>query len=168
MRSNALWEASMRRSKPRVLTVFGLIKIPRLFCEDCQAFALVVRGRFACCDEMTDETTDKWKRESETVEQRKGPGREEQRAQLLAQGDRCFYCDRVFGSHVRYRKRLVTLRIHWDHLVPFSFSHDNQDANFVAACQICNLMKSNMCFQTVEDARIYLRARRLNDCDDEL
>jgi hypothetical protein len=74
------------------------------------------------------------------------------------QNDRCIYCVRRFGSRVYSIGRLkeVTLRCVWDHLIPFIYSRDNSDRNFVGACQICNGWKSDILKCTVQEYREYL------------
>ena len=79
-----------------------------------------------------------------------------QKIMLEEQDNRCFWCDRRFGStaFVRNRKRII--KLHWDHIVPYSFGADNTPRNFVAACSVCNSWKSSMMFNTIEEVRIYL------------
>ena len=50
------------------------------------------------------------------------------------QNSKCFYCDAV----------ITRARAHVDHVVPWSFSHDDGLDNLVAACVACNLNKSAM------------------------
>ena len=50
------------------------------------------------------------------------------------QNSKCFYCDAVITNG----------RAHVDHVVPWSFSHDDGLDNLVAACVACNLNKSAM------------------------
>ena len=50
------------------------------------------------------------------------------------QNSKCFYCDAVITNG----------RAHVDHVVPWSFSHDDGLDNLVAACVVCNLNKSAM------------------------
>lgn len=87
---------------------------------------------------------------------RRQPTEEEKREILAAQGNRCMYCERSFGSPVIRKGRLVWLRVTWDHLVPFSYGQNNYRYNFVAACQICNGLKGSMMFATIEEARTYI------------
>ena len=51
------------------------------------------------------------------------------------------------------------LRVVWDHLEPYCYKANNDDSNFVAACHICNGIKTDLCFRYVEDARKYIRER---------
>ena len=160
MRGNALCGVFMGKSRLGVLAVFGNVKVPRLFCPRCQALALVVAGHFQCCGDPTVKRPRKWKRESEASTYRKRPPPVAREAQLIAQDHRCLYCDGRFGSEVLYCRRLVVLEVHWDHVMPFSFSRDNSTVNFVAACQICNRIKHDKCFQTLEEARAHVASQR--------
>ena len=84
----------------------------------------------------------------------------------LQQG-RCFYCERVLGSTVMLRRRRITLKCHYDHLVPYSYSQNNQTENFVAACHVCNRWKFNLIFQTIEEAAVYLNGKWNGDTRDD-
>ena len=75
------------------------------------------------------------------------------------QGGCCFYCGLPFGEYVYRRGRLVLLGVQYDHVVPYSWEHNNSSNNLVAACQVCNGIKSNLMFETIEDAQSYVLAR---------
>lgn len=60
---------------------------------------------------------------------------------LVQQKNRCAYCNAEFGSFRVVNNQLEAVVIHWDHVIPFSYSLRNDW--FVAACQRCNLKKSN-------------------------
>jgi 5-methylcytosine-specific restriction endonuclease McrA len=60
---------------------------------------------------------------------------------------------------VLYSGRPKVLSPVWDHLVPYVYGYDNSDDNFVAACQICNNIKSSKLFSSLEEAREYINAR---------
>jgi 5-methylcytosine-specific restriction endonuclease McrA len=85
---------------------------------------------------------------------------------LENQDHRCFYCARRFGSRVRSGRRTVSLKLNWDHLVPFSYAQNNQTENFVAACHRCNAWKGSLVFQTLEDAQVYLLNKWEEDLND--
>lgn len=91
---------------------------------------------------------------------RKYPNIKTRQAVLRQQRDRCLYCGHMFGTTVR-RKRggTVALRINWDHFVPYAYGHTNAGANWVAACHVCNNIKSCRMFDTVREAQTYVRAR---------
>lgn len=55
---------------------------------------------------------------------------------------------------------MIGLKLQWDHVDPWVYSLNNKDQNFVAACQICNGIKSSMIFNSVEEARVYIQGAR--------
>ena len=58
------------------------------------------------------------------------------------------------------RNKLRAIVLHWDHLLPFAFSYNNTDGNFVAACSICNHIKRDRIFDKIQDAIEYVRDHR--------
>lgn len=47
-------EDAMGKIKRGYLAVYGNIKIKKLFCKECQQFALIVKKRYACCGKNED------------------------------------------------------------------------------------------------------------------
>lgn len=56
-------EDAMGKTKRGYLAVYGNIKIKKLFCKECQQFALIVKKRYACCGKNEDYDPQMWKRE---------------------------------------------------------------------------------------------------------
>jgi len=98
---------------------------------------------------------------SQAQDRRKAPTAAERQMILELQGNRCLYCEMLFGAAVERKGRLIFLKVNWDHFVPFAYTQNNYAYNFVAACQICNGIKSSMTFKTVEEAKVYIAATRL-------
>lgn len=140
--------------------VYGSVIIKKAWCDECQMFAFVRGDILQCCDSVTADKPEKWKRESLAIGIRNTPSAAYQREQLERQDHRCFYCNAQFSSLVKWRRKLIALVIHWDHLVPFVYLQSNPDNNFVAACHICNGLKGGKCFQTVEEAHAYVATKR--------
>lgn len=140
--------------------IYGSVTLQRAKCPDCKRYAIIIDGKLQCCDRPVkpDEATFAgYKRESPGYYRRKLPPLKHRKAVLAAQRDRCFYCDRLLGSFfVTPRGKLSRLRVHWDHAVPYVWSANNSEANFVAACHQCNLWKGSRIFKSIEDARAYL------------
>lgn len=83
------------------------------------------------------------------------------RARVLErQGGLCLYCDQPFGGTVLRRGRPVRLRLNWDHFVPLAYLAANPGHNWVAACHLCNTMKSYYIFTTVQNVRDHVEGRR--------
>lgn len=83
--------------------------------------------------------------------QRKQPRKVLKETILAKQNNRCFYCGTRFD--------VLTLPT-YDHLLPFSYSYNNEDQNFVAACSKCNSLKSGKVFDSLTEALIYVRQKR--------
>lgn len=47
-----------------------------------------------------------------------------------------------------------------DHIVPWSYGGSDDDDNLVAACHICNLIASGKVFDTIDEKRVHIVARR--------
>lgn len=148
------------RNTAGYMGLYGGVSLEKSYCLKCKGFFLVKKGILQCCDERVYARPEKWKRESLATGDRSKPSVSYQKDQLRLQENRCFYCERVFGFKVAYRDKVVILRIHWDHFVPYAYLQSSPDRNFVAACQICNSIKSSKCFQTTEEARTYVSAIR--------
>ena len=140
------------------LAVYGNVTMIRGRCPHCKYVALVVQKHWTCCGRAlkTEDNWKKTKRMCEAVNRRKKPSPEVQNRILTQQADCCFWCDRHFGRYVYYDGTPQRLRVHWDHLEPFARSRNNADENFVAACHICNHIKSSFVFATIEEGRVYI------------
>lgn len=140
----------------RHYALYGNVVIPREYCPSCRQWALVIQGRLACCSDTTDLGSRRMKRMSEAADVRRQPTEEEKRQILEAQENRCLYCQRLFGSAVIRKVKLLWLKVTWDHLVPFSYGQNNNGYNFAASCQICNGLKGSLMFATIDEARTYV------------
>jgi len=65
-----------------------------------------------------------------------------------------------FGERRKRNGKSFTITINWDHRLPYSFSRNNYSRNFVAACQVCNGIKSDKIFQELDEAQIYIQGER--------
>jgi len=90
---------------------------------------------------------------------RRYPTASQREEALNRQRNRCLYCDNEFGSQVRRLGKPVVLKLNWDHFVPYAYGQTNDGANWVAACHVCNGSKSGRMFDTLGEARTYLRER---------
>lgn len=131
--------------------IYGNVCIQKEWCDDCNGYAFVKRGLLQCCDKKSRLTAELFKREVSPENRRRALSPKKKFEQLLKQDNRCLYCDMQFTS---------ADTIHWDHFVPFNYSQDNRSQNYVAACQLCNSIKSSRFFNTVGDAREYIYDRR--------
>ena len=150
------------------VAIYGRVKILRGYCKDCQQYALILYGIIQCCDKPLDEIEEQeefgYKRMAQGAINRKRPSLEAITKMLFSQDQKCIYCNIPFGTsyqHPKLRKFMET-KVCCDHFVPFKYSQDNGDLNFVLACGTCNGIKSDKMFNTMEDARAYVESRRKN------
>ena len=136
--------------------VYGNVALRKTYCEDCRTRCIVLKGVKQCCDKPCRERPSKFKIECEALDKREGLSRLAKRRKLIAQEGRCFYCDYSLDGHIIRNGNAIKLRTHWDHFVPFCYSANNSSDNFVAACHVCNSIKSSLFFETADDARIYI------------
>jgi hypothetical protein len=108
---------------------------------------------------------------------RRKPSGVAQKRILDGQDHRCLYCCRRIGSVVykrgEYKGRAfgVRLKLVWDHYVPYIYSLDSSDSNFVAACHICNGFKSDLMMDSLKDYRNHIAdkwERRYWDSEDDV
>ena len=152
----------MKRAKSANVAMYGNTKLLRVYCYACRCNAFVVKGFKACCD---TEIKSELRLENFTIECepefiRKTPPKEIQEKILNAQDHSCFYCEHTFNTHVFRDGKPKRVVLNWDHFVPWAYSRDNKGFNFVAACSICNQLKSNKVFDTVDQARLYIYEKR--------
>ncbi len=140
--------------------LFGNVGLKRAFCRACDGNALIVDDKFQCCDRVYSGRVGRTVRESQPEFKRRTPCKKDRLAILERQSNKCLYCELPFDSVVLRGNRTTRLTPRWDHLIPFNYSQDNCPENFVAACQVCNGIKGDKCFDTITDARDHIRARR--------
>jgi hypothetical protein len=151
----------MGRKRSKYVGLYGNVAIQKGECPECLTTAFILEGRYACCGRRYGgDTPDRYKREVSAWDRRKKPKKEDQDKVLSIQDNRCIYCGVEFGKHVIRNGRAICLKINWDHFVPYSYSQNNYSHNFVAACHICNSLKSNLCFKTLDEAQIYIQDKR--------
>ncbi len=88
--------------------------------------------------------------------QRKQPTAKKRKAILVRQKNRCLYCEHTLGTEILRRGDPVALRLNWDHFVPYAYGRTNAADNWVAACHVCNGIKSGRMFETVAEAQRYI------------
>lgn len=76
---------------------------------------------------------------------------------LEQQGYVCIYCAEPFGSVVRKRNGGYTVTsVHFDHAIPLAYLNANPRWNWVAACNICNMIKGSKMFHTIAEIRMHI------------
>ena len=141
-----------------VIKCYGNIKIPSHYCPDCKRTAFVIDNELQCCGKKLEEQIyTKFQRISEDVNKRKPLSEKNKKLILDLQNYSCFYCLTPFNFEVKRNGKVIKLKIEFDHQVPYSFLNNNDTDNIVASCNVCNRIKSNFCFQTTDEARIYIQ-----------
>lgn len=79
---------------------------------------------------------------------------------LNSQRKCCFYCGFPLEDWFLWNGKPIFTKTQWDHLLPFSYSCSNNNDNFVAACQVCNGLKSSKVFETINELVTYVRQKR--------
>lgn len=143
---------------PTYLGLYGNVSIQKALCDKCGSYAFILDGRLACCGRVYTERPTIYKREIEPQSRRRRLPLAARREQIKKQEGCCLYCQRRFGSYVFRGIKTTILRVCWDHSIPFAYAYNNQASNFVASCQICNSIKHDKIFQTLEDARVNILA----------
>jgi len=139
--------------------LYGNVAILKGYCAECACTSFVIDGLLQCCDSRFEIDPTKYKRESTPEQRRRALPRKLKLEVLDSQGHRCFYCHRRFGSLILKGVRMIRLRIQFDHFVPYAHSQNNGEYNFVAACHVCNGLKTDHFFQTSEQAELFLFER---------
>lgn len=151
----------MKAARKAYAGIYGNVVMAKERCWECRAHAFVIDGHLACCGRPARHLAEVTKREICPDQRRRLPPKRKGDEQLTNQGGLCAYCDRVLGSYVFRGGAPKKLEIAWDHIVPFSYSQNNKATNFVAACCVCNNLKSTTMYPNMESARADLQRRFL-------
>lgn len=153
-----------RKSAEKAL--FGSVAMLQKKCPNCKCVSFIIDGKFSCCDELCEEPeTITLKRISAAESRRSVLSKKVKDAILEQQNNCCIYCNRPLWGYEYNREtnKRRKVKTHFDHLVPWSFSGNNDEINIVAACERCNLIKSDMYFATLDQAKLYIIRKREND-----
>jgi hypothetical protein len=139
--------------------LFGSTAMLHGFCPRCDdnGFATPEGNCLDCKTPMN--IARKVRREVKAQFKRRQPSPAYRQAQLERQAQRCYWCRREFGEYLVRRGSHCQLRVCWDHFIPFSFTGSCDDIEFVAACQVCNGIKTDHMFDTEDECRAYIVRR---------
>lgn len=146
--------------KGRHWATYGAVILERQRCPQCRSMCLVVDGRLQCgCEKKAEKENNKYIEQMSPCHGiRRRPPRAEQLKLLELQDNKCLYCGKKFGTryvHPDYGPSCLT--IHWDHRIPFVYTQSNY--GFVAACNVCNSIKSYLMFDTIEEVKNWVSER---------
>lgn len=140
--------------------LYGAVAMRRAHCDACGGMALVLDGALQCCDTHVAEAgVERIKRVVDVIDVRRSLSQSQKRAIVEQQDGRCYVCERQFGTLVRRGGRPVRLRIEFDHVIPFAFTHSSLFEAFAAACHVCNRFKSDRIFTSLDELRVYTQAK---------
>lgn len=142
------------------IAVYGNIQMSRGYCYSCKSYSLIKNNTHLCCESPTSRSPHKIKRMTETFSIRKLPPLAWRRDQVVKQNNACAYCGSCFDGCVLRKGKPVKVKLCWDHIVPYAYSQNNNEYNFLASCSVCNLIKSSKMFQTIEEVQIYVSIKR--------
>ena len=142
-----------------IASEYGNTLLLRGYCKECGTTAIILDGKLQCCDKTYTKEASKYflrRKEVPALNHRKTlpPGKIKKK--LEEQENKCIYCGIHFGEPYYRKGKVRFTEVHWDHFTPFTYSQNNKKNNFVAACSICNQLKSNKIFLDVDDARKYI------------
>jgi len=141
--------------------LYGGVRLIRMYCEKCKGMTIVIDNEKQCCGEKADNKKDKgFEVMLSTNTARRKPSKRRQRKILEFQESKCIYCGKPFGTMYIRKGKILYTRVHFDHLIPFSYTLSCEDIEFVAACNICNNIKSNKMFETIKEVFYYVEHNR--------
>ncbi|WP_407563352.1 hypothetical protein [Streptomyces sp. 184] len=92
---------------------------------------------------------------------RRAPLKADKERIITKQGYVCLYCEIPLSTVIRRGRREITLKVNWDHFVPYAYSLRNPSDNWVLACHVCNGIKLARMFDSVEAARQAILPERI-------
>ncbi len=143
--------------------LYGNVGLLREYCRHCKDQAFVIDKKYQCCDrDVESASSEKVQRVTNPRCKRQRPSKRVQDEILYRQSGKCLYCEVEFGRIFIHptKGKAYKLVPCWDHLIPYVYSQNNYDHNFVAACSMCNGIKASKLFETLEEARAYVQHRR--------
>jgi hypothetical protein len=153
----------MAKKEKALFVLYGRTGLFRMACPECGLKGLVREGKTLCCNARIDRPQSfKKKREVEGAAKRDRLPIIEKRRILEEQDHCCIYCGNKFNEPIWHpgRRKVVISKISFDHLVCWNFSQNTRAENMVAACSLCNGIKSDKLFENIEQARAYIIDQR--------
>lgn len=144
----------------RCIDVYGSVQLEKAYCSKCKTTAFIIDSRLQCCDAEVENTKEyiPVKYISEARNKRKPITLNTKEIILDLQDHKCFYCRRKFNTpyttkgknNIKYTTAVI------DHVVPFCYCQSTNH-NLVAACNLCNSLKSDKIFSDLIQIMIWAR-----------
>lgn len=148
-----------KKNKHNKLATYGKVQLQRKYCPECKEISFVVGNVFQCCDMNIKDVPIKYEKMIDNRGVRTSLSRSKQKEIKEKQFNKCIYCGVYFGTPYLYKNKIRRTKINYDHLLPFSFLQDNPDDNWVDSCNICNGIKSNIIFDSMQDVIHHIMCR---------
>ncbi len=136
--------------------VYGRVCIQSEMCPVCQREAFVFSNVMSCCGLRIEGKPKGWKRMTDCAGKRVRLGHRERLAIIAKQNGRCIYCSIPFATPIYRHAKRVRKTIEFDHFVPYSYAGNGHRDNIVAACSICNRIKSWFMFNNLDECIQYI------------
>ena len=147
--------------RKKEIVFYGNTTLERCRCGACKQMAFVIDNQFQCCggDYIEQDTGTETVYEVRPEWRRKGPSKGRRKELLEQQENKCIYCGQLFGTYAKKKRKTVKLQVRYDHFMPYCSAFNNKDENYVAACNICNGIKADKSFDSIEAARDHIMHR---------
>lgn len=140
---------------------YGNNIIPRAYCPKCQLWSMIIDGMRQCCDEVFEDYGTRIKVVVPARKKRLQLRRKQKNEILEIQHGRCFYCNNELGYYYERNFKVFKSTTHFDHILPFCYSYNNNQRNFVASCNLCNSIKGSKMFKNIKELRNHINERRI-------
>lgn len=143
--------------------IYGKVALLSEMCPKCRTESFVIDRKLVCCGRPATRPVKGWKRMSPTPGEKRKKLTEARKRKIIGiQNGICIYCDLSFRSPVYRNSKRIKKSITFDHFVPWSYSQNDDPRNVVAACSICNEIKSWFTFRDLDECRDYIAQQRRN------
>jgi len=139
--------------------IVGKVILFRMECPQCGEMNLSGEKIFCCPCGYKYELDKNSSTRILCKSRRKKPSRKIQLRLIVRQQNKCFWCGRIFGIWYSKGRLFSQLKIHFDHMIAYNYLQSNPDENWVASCNICNFIKSDKIFESIEDGKLYLQSK---------
>ena len=145
--------------------MYGHVILLRSKCPKCKSMAIILDEKYQCCDTLIGEfDKEKTKRMIEGKNKRNNLSIGEKKEILELQNNECAYCNCDLENSWYIKKNMEQprpIKIHFDHVIPWSYSRETTKYGMVATCNICNLLKSNKMFDDELELINFIRENRI-------
>lgn len=138
------------------LLQFGNTAIQSAYCPNCDGIYFVIDGILQCCGAPYKSFQRKGIKVMSPAYMKRKVDIQIKKKLYKQQEGFCFYCGREIGYYYTKHGKVYQTTVHYDHVVPFASSYNNHFDNLVAACSVCNSLKSDKMFKNMEQLRSYL------------